>query len=399
MVFLLTKAISTSLVTPKYSIMTAVLCWAGLIVMSSLYVTIPLIPVFSDLFAVTATQAAATSSIFSLGFAAGCLIYGALSDKFGRKRIIFIGLIALTLISLLLGMVHSFVWLVVLRGLQGAAAASFSPVALAYAVEMFPAHKRVTTIGFISTGFLVAGIVGQVLSGYVSEHYDWNTIFYLLSILYAVTTLLVLKFLPKGTVQSAGSSLLAPFKNIGKVLVQKNLLLAYLAAFVLLMSFVSMSTLLGIYLGGTAFELDKQEILYIRSFGIVGMLLSPFAGKLSERFGTLVVLRVSLCIAIAGLASLGLMPSLASIVVMSILFTAGIALAVPSLISLVGKLGGKARGIAVSVYTFILFAGTSLGPVISFQFLKTNSFPLAFILLALVLGIGLLAACLIRDES
>ncbi|MNI22712.1 Inner membrane transport protein YnfM [compost metagenome] len=383
----------------NYSLMTAILCWSGMVVMSSLYVTLPLISLFSDLFGISSTQAAVAGSIFSLGFAIGCLIYGALSDKYGRKKVIFIGLIALTVISLVLGMVQSFTWIIVLRGLQGAAAATFSPVALAYAVEMFPVQKRVTTIGFISTGFLVAGIVGQIMSGIVSQQYGWNAIFYLLAAVYAFTAMLVLTFLPKGEIQNANSGILDPIKNMGKVFTSKNLVFAYLVALVLLMSFVSMSSVLGTYLSGSTFGLSKQEILYVRSFGVLGMLISPYAGRLAQRFGVRAVLRGGLVLAILGLASMGLISNLPLLVVMSVIFTAGIAIAVPSLVSLVGQLGGKARGIAVSVYTFILFAGTSLGPIISIQFLKTESFALTFILLALVLGIGFLAACLIRKDA
>lgn len=136
-----TQLTNASVVRRNYSLMTVILCWSGLAVMSSLYVTIPLISVFARLYDITPTEAAAAGSTFSIGFALGCLIYGALSDKYGRKKVIFTGLLVLTLISLLLGTVHTFAWIVVLRGLQGAAAATFSPVALAYAVEMYPAEN------------------------------------------------------------------------------------------------------------------------------------------------------------------------------------------------------------------------------------------------------------------
>lgn len=382
----------------NFSVMTLILCWSGMAVMSSLYVTIPLLSIFADTYGISLTQAAATGSVFSLGFAIGCLIYGALSDKYGRKKIILIGLIALTFITFLLGTVDHFSWIVVLRGLQGAAAATFSPVALAYAVEMFPADKRVTAIGFISTGFLVAGIVGQVISGLIGQTYGWNAVFYLLAAVYAVTSLLVLKLLPKGDIQQAYASVWASLKQIGAVCAQKNLILSYLVALVLLMSFVSMYTVLGNYLSGLDFGLSKQEIVYVRSVGVLGMLVSPFAGKFAKRFGIRPVLRGGLGLAIIGLASMGLFSSLPLLVIMSVLFVTGIALAVPSLVSLVGQSGGKSRGIAVSVYTFILFSGTSLGPL-SIRLMDLGSYALTFTLLALVLSIGLLAACLIRRDS
>ncbi|SYX85700.1 protein of unknown function [Paenibacillus alvei] len=57
------------------------------------------------------------------------------------------------------------------------------------------------------------------------------------------------------------------------------------------------------------------------------------------------------------------------------------------------------RGIAVSVYTFILFAGTSFGPIISLYFMKSGSYMITFILLAMIMCVGLLAACLINREE
>lgn len=389
-----------SIADRNYSLMTVILCWTGLVVMSSLYVTIPLIPVFAQHYGISAAEAATAGSVFSMGFAIGCLVYGALSDKYGRKTVIFVGLLCLTLISVFIGSVHSFGWIVMLRGLQGAAAATFSPVALAYAGEMYPKEKRVTTVGFISTGFLIAGIVGQVISSSISEQYGWNAVFYLLAVVYAVTAAFVFFFLPKGIRHSAHASIWEPIKQIGNVFVQKQLVYCYLVAFVLLMSFVSMYTVLGSYMSQSPFELSKQDILYVRFFGIIGMFVSPFAGGISKRIGIRVTLRGGLLLAVIGLAFMGMISNLPLLIVMSILFVGGLALVVPSLVSLVGQLSGKMRGIAVSVYTFILFAGTSFGPIISLYFMKSGSFLITFLLLAMILCVGLLAACLIhRDET
>ncbi|MCZ8518313.1 MULTISPECIES: MFS transporter [Paenibacillus] len=387
--------------SPKnYSLMTVILCWSGLAVMSSLYVTIPLTTVFADIFGISLTQAAASGSGFSVGFAIGCLIYGPLSEAYGRKLVIVIGLIALALLSLLLGIgIDNFIGIVILRSLQGAAAATFSPVALAYAVEMFPAEKRVTAIGFISTGFLVAGIVGQVISSLVSHQYSWNAVFVMLAVVYTVTLLLVITGLPKEESRPNTTNLWDSIQKIPSLFKQKNLVLSYVIALVLLMSFVSMYTVLGNYLAGPDFGLSAQGILYIRSVGVIGMLISPFAGRLVQRFGVRTVLRWGLGVAIAGLASLGFGSSLALVIVKSVFFVAGIAVSVPSLISLIGQLGGTSRGIAVSVYTFILFAGTSIGPILSIRFMEWGSYTLTFLLLAIVLGTGLLAAILIRNES
>lgn len=385
----------------NYSLMTGVLFWSGLVIMSSLYITIPLIAAFSDMFKVMPAQAAWTSSSFSLCFAIGCLFYGPLSDRFGRKTVILSGLSTLAVISLLMGLITDLSWLILFRGLQGAAAATFSPVALAYAVEVFPPEKRVTTIGFISTGFLMAGITGQIFSSFISQHYGWNVVCYLLGIMYAVTAFLILWFIPASPVIHANTSIAAICRQMGTLLKQKALLCSYIIALSLLLSFVGMYTALNNYLSSPLFGFTAQQILYVRSMGIIGMLVSPYAGQLVERYGIFPVLRGGLLIAVIGMLLLGMSADLLFIVVSSILFVTGIAIAVPTLIALIGRLGGRARGAAVSAYTFILFAGASIGPILALNVLESGSYFFTFLALALCLCSGLLASFFIRmaDET
>jgi predicted MFS family arabinose efflux permease len=379
--------------------MTVVLSWSGLVIMSSLYITIPLISTFANIFKVAPTQAAWASSSFSFCFAIGCLFYGPLSDRFGRKTIILSGLSILALISLLMGLITELSWLILFRGLQGAAAATFSPVALAYAVEVFPPQKRVMAIGFISTGFLMAGIIGQNFSSYVSQHYGWNIVFYLLGIIYVGTALLILWFIPKSPVTYANVSIIAVFRQMGMILTQKSLLCSYAISLTLLFSFVGMYTTLNNYLSSPLFGFTAQQILYVRFMGIIGMLLSPYAGQLVGKYGVFSVLRSGLLIAIIGLLILGISANSLLIVVSSILFVAGIAIAGPTLIALIGRLGGSARGAAISAYTFTLFVGASIGPIFALNILDTGGYFLTFLSLALCLCFGLLASFFILMED
>ncbi|MCC3380371.1 MFS transporter [Paenibacillus farraposensis] len=400
------KLQTKSAVLPKenaalpYMWMIVILSWSAVVVMSSLYVTVPLLPLFADVFGKTPAEAALPGSIFSLGFAAGCLVYGRLSDRLGRKQVIAAGLLALMVISLCLGSASQYSVLVTLRLFQGLAAATFSPVALAYAVDMFPAEKRVTAIGFISTGFLVAGISGQVFSMVVSEHLGWHRVFLMLGVLYALTFLIVLFFLPKAPAAQGRVHIFAAFSQLGTVLRSYPLWLSYAVAFVLLMSFVSMYTVLGSYLGGPEFGLNSTQMLYVRSAGIIGMLVSPFAGKLAQKLGVQLILRAALALSILSLALMGMVHSLVAIIVLSVCFVSGIALSVPSLIAIVGQLGGSARAIAVSLYTFILFAGTSLAPMLSIRLMgKGGNQTATFLLLAAVLSVGFIAALFIRRKQ
>ena len=379
--------ISTAVATEKkFAPITLTLVWCGLVVVSSLYITIPLVSTFTDSFGVSQSQAAWTTSAFSFAYAMGLLLLSPLSEKYGRKQLMLAGLVALAVITPVLGLFDSFLSMVVLRSVQGFAASAFAPAVLAYVVEMFPPEKRVTTIGFVSTGFLAAGIAGQVFSGLVSQNLGWTYVFYLLGGVYLLSALALAKFVPKTEIREKTVQSTAPFRQMGKLLFQKPLFFCYFITATLLFSFVGMYTVLGDYLSQPPISLDANQMQMVRAAGIVGMLLSPLAGRLVERWGMRRVLQGGLVLATVGIGLMGTSASLAFLTFMSVLFVAGISVSVPTLISLIGHAAGAARGLAVSLYTFILFIGATLGPIVSSSLLMTGSHLITFGVLAALLG-------------
>lgn len=389
---------TTGLGEQKYSWITAILFWSGLVIVASNYLTIPLLSMFTGVFEATAAQVAWTGSAFSLFYAIGSLFSGPLSDRYGRKQVILVGLLILTVITFVLGLAGSLPSLIILRSIQGLAAASFAPVAIAYVVDMFPPKKIITGIGFVSSGFLMSGIVGQIFSSYLSQQFGWQGVFFYFGAIYLVTAIIVALFIPRAQIQSMDSNLMTMFTQFKTVLSQRVLLLCYVITITLLLSFVAMYTALGNYLS-MHFGLAEQEILYVRAVGIVGMLFAPFAGRFASTFGLHNVLRGGLTLAVLGLAILGLSFNLPFLIIMSVVFVTGIAITVPTLISLVGELGGKEHGASVSLYAFILFIGTSLGPIVAVSLLQTGSYLMTFEALALLLGIGLLVSFMIKPRE
>lgn len=321
---------------------------------------------------------------------------GPLSDRYGRKQMIVSGLIVLTVITPLAGLSSHLTVLIVLRAIQGLAAATFAPTAISYVVEVYPIEKRITATGFVSTGFLMSGIAGQVFASLVSEAFGWSDVFYFLGALYLLTAIVVILLLPKNIVPSSRGNKFDSFKQMGNLMKQKSLLLCYIVAITLFLSFVGMYTALGSYLSD-AFHLRDQDILYVRCVGILGMLVSPFSGRLVAKFGIHAVLRAGLSLAVVGLAILGVSSNEVFLIAMSVVFVAGISMTVSTLISLVGIVGGIARGAAISLYSFILFLGATLGPIVTTSILTRNSYLFAFEFLALVLGIGLIASIFIKQ--
>src|SRR3954454_4522252 len=377
---------------------TFILFWTGLVVLCSLYVTIPLLSVFASTYDLSASQAAWAGSTFSFSFAAGCLFFGAISDRFGKKKVMVIGLFCLSIVTFVIGLTDSFNQLLILRGIQGATAATFSPVALTYIGLMFPDKKKVTTIGIISSGFLIAGIVGQLISTLIESTFNWNMVFYFFSIIYLITTIFLFIILPTDRIKQENKDIFAVVKKFILPFKQNTLILCNSIGVMVLLSFVGMYTALGHYLNAT-FHFNDQEIFYVRAVGIFGMILSPLTGRFVQKFGMQKVLTTGLLCAIIGLFFMGFSNHLWIIILMSILFVCGIAIVVPSMLALVGQLGGNEKGIATSVYTFILFIGASIGPLLATLILQTGNTSLPFFVFGCILTVGLLITASIFSST
>lgn len=124
------------------------------------------------------------------------------------------------------------------------------------------------------------------------------------------------------------------------------------------------------------------------------MALAPVAGALGGRFGLVRVSVAGLSFAAAGLAVEGLAAgTLWALVVASAVFVAGGAAAVPNMISLFGARAGKARAAGIALNGFMLFAGASVGQLLT-------QLPLGFTALLLALAALLLgSAALVAISS
>ena len=163
-----------------------VLSVCALLVLSQLYLAIPLIPVVRENFHVSQVAATWIASTFGFAYAFGFLVFGPLCDRFGCKVLLVPGLAMLALITVAVGASPSFEFLVKFRTCQGFIAATFAPIALVYVSEVLPTSTRAIGIACVSTGFLLAGIVGQVYSSIVIVTFGWRWIFWFLAIAYAI---------------------------------------------------------------------------------------------------------------------------------------------------------------------------------------------------------------------
>lgn len=334
----------------------------ALFVLTQLYSAIPLIGPVGDDLGGGVTFALATC--FSLCYAAGFLIWGPVSDHYGRRRLMVPGVLALALATFACAFAPSVLWLGVLRGVQGLAAASFAPVALAYLTEATAPRHRGIAIGAMSTAFLVAGIFGQVFASYVSLRLGWPWVFGLSGLVLALACVMVVLTVSEVPRREVSSGLGERFAALGRVVVRPSVLLLCCAHVTLLLSFVGMYTALGPHLG--AFDLDPSNILLLRLVGLPAMFLALSVGPLSRRLGMAGVARAGFLLSAVGMGLEALLSqSLVGVCAASVVFVSGVALAIPAMITLFGEAAAPERAGGMALTGFVLFVGASLGPLVA----------------------------------
>lgn len=368
----------------NYNLITTIMFISGIIVMGSLYTALPLTAAFADDFHVPKEVATLNGVVFSITYSLSCLFYGTISEKFGRIKTILVGISGLVIICLIIGFVHSFTLLIIMRAIQGVFAAAFSPVAITYTTETYPPVKRITAISFISTSFMLSGVLGQNLSEIIVSQLNWHWVYFILTMLYLVLVILIYKFVPESPYQNPQLQLSKFFSNFKDFSNNLNVLYCLFISLTLLIMFISMYTILNSYITSEQIGGNMSTASLIKVFGVIGMFLSLLAGRISGRLGLKRTLTLALITCVVSLVLMGTFHNVIMITIFSVTFVAGIAFSIPTVISKVGAVVKSNHGFFLSVNTVILFLGTAIAPILMIYVARLSSYFVEFLVIALI---------------
>lgn len=214
-----------------------------------------------------------TIILFFAFYALGMLFWGPLSDKYGRKKILTIGMVIYCIGSLLCATTNDVYMLIVFRIIQAIGSGAAVAVATAMMKDVYTGKKLVSMLAIVQSIAMTAPVVSPVIGAFILTFTTWNGIFWILTIISFIA--IVGSILLQETLRDySKESIIKVLDNLR--VVSKNpgfsiLLFLFAITTMPLMAYITMSSY--IYVDG--FKLNDQLYSYFYAGTAIFLIIGP----------------------------------------------------------------------------------------------------------------------------
>ncbi|WP_367847515.1 multidrug effflux MFS transporter [Rhodoferax sp. WC2427] len=233
--------------------------------------------------------------VFFVSMGVGQIIYGPVSDMFGRKAPLYFGLLLFAAGSIGCALAPDVHTLVVLRFIQGLGACAGMVIPRAIVRDLHTGHDAARLMSLLMLVFSVSPILAPLAGSFLIEWFGWRSVFWAVTVAAALGLALLATSLPETRPASerVNSSVASALAGYGKLLRDRHYLgLVLIGAFGMASFFA--------YLANSSFIMIDHYGLTPRQYSITFSVnaaafigVSQFTGKLSQRFGLVKVVNIA----------------------------------------------------------------------------------------------------------
>jgi DHA1 family multidrug resistance protein-like MFS transporter len=373
----------------------SILFFTLIVVMLGFGIVIPLLPFLVERFGGNGTSMGFLMAIYSVMQFIFSPIWGGLSDRFGRKPVLMLGILGNALTQVMFGLSGSLTMLFVARGLAGILSSATLPTAMAYISDSTDEHNRGGGMGIVGAAMGVGMVLGPGLGGLMGK-YSLSAPFFFASGVSIIAMILVGVFLPEslhvdqratGQVKFQGPQL----REMARALTTP---IGFLLVLALLHNFAlaNFEGIFGMY-AQLRYNYDEATVgLILTVVGIVSAIAQgALTGWATKRWGDAAVIKGSLLASIFGFLLMLVAQNLAMVILMTGLFVFSNAMLRPGVSALISKRTPYEQGMAMGLNNSYMSLGRIIGPLWAGAALDLNlSFP--YLTGAAIMLIGFVAS-------
>lgn len=181
---------------------------------------LPSLPAIAKEFEISSAIVGYSVGSFFMGLAAGQLIAGPLSDRYGRKPVLLVGFIVFLFATIACALAPTIEWLIAARLAQGLAASASPAAGRAVIRDVWEGNEAARAMAYVSMAMTLAPLLAPSVGGLILQFFDWRMIFWALVVFAVVAILLIIFVLPEtnGPEKRQDIPLLHYFRAYGTVL-------------------------------------------------------------------------------------------------------------------------------------------------------------------------------------
>lgn len=313
---------------------------------------------------------------------------GALSDRFGARRLMGLGLVVKFTAPFLYLLAATWPILLAVRLYHGLSTALYAPPASAEAARLFP-QQRGRRLGFYGAAENAGVALGPLLGAALLAHGGFRLAFVVSGIIGVMAFLPVLRYRPPAGPPAEATGTAAVVTTLKNAVVQiardPVIRVAGLVEATLYAAVGTLQAFLPLY--GLGVHLSVMAIgVILAGQGVASILLRPITGSLGDRYGRTRLIAAGLVACAIAMTILPHLGSLATLLPFAILFGAGTAAVTPSTTALISERAKQGSlGTAMGVFGSLWDVGHAGGPLLSGLLVAGFGYVRAFATVAAVL--------------
>ena len=362
-----------------------------------------LLPQISADLGVTVGAASIVVTAYALAHGSVQLVIGPVGDRFGKYACIIAACGMSTILVLLCGLASSLPTLVAARLACGLAAGWIIPLAMAFLGDVIPYERRQQVLGTFLSGQILGQLFGQAAGGVLGDFFGWRRVFYILSALFAISTVALIVEFIRNPITRAGHA--TATRSRGFITDYATVLRSPWARLIIALGFIEAAFMFGAftYVGADLhlrFGVNFAVVgLFVGTFAIGGLVYSFSVRRLVNRLGQIgLVAGGSVLLAIA-YVTIAFAPHAYFAPVAITGIGLGYYMLHNTLQTNATQMTPQARGTAVAIFSSALYLGQTLGVAVNgFIFDRFTAVPVFVIAAAGLLGLGLWFARVLKQQ-